>query len=68
MGDPDPHDPFDLPMIAAGTAGRAFTPGRHLRRVMEPVNDLYTALLENIGVPVGPFGRLGTGPMSGVKL
>jgi hypothetical protein len=57
LGDGNRHNHDDLPVLLAGRAGGAITPGRHLRFEKQiPMANLYVSLLERMGVQVERFG------------
>lgn len=60
MGDPNLHEPVNLPALVCG-AGRL----RHDEHVEveAPVVDLLSTICEVMGAPVGPIGQDGTGPL-----
>jgi hypothetical protein len=57
LSDGNRHRHDDLPVIVAGRAGGAFTPGLH-RRLGDktPMTNLYVRMLDEMGVPVTSFG------------
>ena len=64
MGDPNKHDPRDLPILLAGGATGRLKGGRHLRYPKGiPLTNLYVTLLHKLGVPVERFGD-STGELS----
>lgn len=65
VADGNSHDHSNLPILLAGRLSGAVKPGRHIRR-SEPIANLYTSILNAVGVPVGKFGDDGTGPMQGL--
>lgn len=57
IGDGDLHEHKNLPVIVAGGAGGALTPGRHLVFNNQPhKSDLFLTLLQSVGVNVSKFG------------
>ena len=57
MGDSNLHDPRNLPLLIAGGGAGQIRGGRHLRYPKEtPLTNLYTAMLEKVGVPVERIG------------
>ena len=57
MGDSNMHDPRNLPLLIAGGGAGQIRGGRHLRYPKEtPLTNLYTAMLEKVGVPVERIG------------
>ncbi len=57
LSDGNQHTHNDLPAIVAGTGNGALRPGRHVRYPKEtPMNNLYVALLDHMGVPPEKIG------------
>jgi hypothetical protein len=57
LSDGNQHTHNDLPALLAGTGNRAIRPGRHVRYPKEtPMNNLYVALLDHMGVPPEKIG------------
>ncbi len=57
LGDGDLHEHKNLPVIVAGGAGGALTPGKHLVFTNQPhKSDLFLTLLHSVGVNVTKFG------------
>ncbi len=57
LGDGDLHEHKNLPIIVAGAAGGALTPGRHLKFSNEPhKSDLFLTLMHSVGVNITKFG------------
>lgn len=57
MSDGNRHDPSNLPIILAGTAGGAIRAGQHIASPKEtPLCNLYVSMLKAMGVPVEQFG------------
>ena len=51
------HDHHDLPILLAGRGGGRFTPGSHVKYDSEtPLNNLYLAMLDAVGVDLREFG------------
>lgn len=65
VADGNSHDHSNLPILLAGRLSGAVKPGRHIRR-SEPIANLYTSVLNAVGVSIGKFGDDGTGPMQGL--
>lgn len=66
IADGNAHDHDDLPVLLAGRAGGALTPGRHVRhRPHTPLCNLFVALLEIAGVRAPRFGD-STGALPGL--
>lgn len=62
--DGDTHSCFNLPVVVAGRAGGALSPGQHLAFPDDaPVANLFVSLLGAVGVPVTTFGAEGTEPL-----
>jgi hypothetical protein len=60
------HDHEDLPIILAGRAGGAFSPGRRIALKGEtPMTNLYLTMLDRLGVPAERVGD-STGRLEGV--
>jgi hypothetical protein len=67
MGDGYQHLNYDLPIILAGRANGALSPGRHtVHTDYRPVADLYLALLNVMGLDLATFGADGTTPLEGL--
>jgi len=67
MGDGYQHLNYDLPLILAGRANGALSPGSHTRYDNHrPVADLYLALLNVMGLDLATFGADGTTPLEGL--
>lgn len=57
LSDGNQHTHNDLPAIVAGRGNGALRPGRHVRYPKEtPMNNLYVALLDHMGVPPEKIG------------
>ncbi|MEO8617152.1 MAG: DUF1552 domain-containing protein [Luteolibacter sp.] len=57
ISDGDRHNHDDLPIVVAGHAGGAFTPGRHVELGENvPLSNLYLRMLEEFGVKDKHFG------------
>ena len=57
ISDGDRHNHNDLPIIVAGNAGGAFSPGRHVDLGEDvPLSNLYLRMLEEFGVKEKRFG------------
>jgi Protein of unknown function (DUF1552) len=50
ISDGDRHNHDDLPIIMAGKGGGTIKPGRHLKVAAQPLNNLYLAMLDRVGV------------------
>ncbi|UJR82597.1 DUF1552 domain-containing protein [Sandaracinus amylolyticus] len=65
ISDGDRHNHDDMPILVAGTAGGAWETGRHVvYDGRPPVANLFTTLLNAVGVPSTRFGDDGTGPLT----
>jgi hypothetical protein len=64
--DGNAHTHANLPVILAGTAGGAFSAGRHVKFKSQPMSNLYLSMLDRMGVAGVP--RLGdsTGRVEGI--
>ncbi len=63
IGDGNRHTHHDLPVLLAGGGGGTLHPGRHIRYPAEtPMNNLYLALLDRVGVHPEQLGD-GTGKL-----
>ena len=57
IGDGNTHSHHDLPVLLAGKASGAVTPGRHVRYADNtPMNNLYLNMLEYVGCPTENLG------------
>ncbi len=57
FSDGNAHDHANLPLVLAGRANGQLKPGRHVRYAAEtPMTNLFTAMLDRLGVPVDSFG------------
>jgi hypothetical protein len=57
FSDGNRHDPNNLPIILAGTAGKKIRSGRHIACPKDtPLCNLYVSMLDRIGAPVESFG------------
>jgi hypothetical protein len=57
ISDGDRHNHNDLPVLVAGHAGGAFSPGRHVDLGEDvPMANLYLRMLDEFGVPQKQFG------------
>ncbi|MCY1046770.1 DUF1552 domain-containing protein [Corallococcus sp. bb12-1] len=65
VADGNMHEHKNLPILLAGRAGGALSPGRHVQYGDVPLANLYISLLNMFGVPVSTFGD-GTGPLTGL--
>ena len=65
--DGNSHAHTNLPILVAGGAGRGiFKTGRHVRYSMspQPIANLFTSILNGLGVANTSFGMDGTGPLA----
>lgn len=66
--DGDAHRHSNLPVILAGSAGGAFTPGRHVKYTDKPpMANLFVSILNAVGVETAEFGENSTGPLPNLK-
>ena len=68
LGEPNTHDPFDLPSIVFGRANGKLKTGRHLKFPMRdyvPQGNLLISLFDLAGVPVDKLGD-STGQLKGL--
>jgi Protein of unknown function (DUF1552) len=56
ISDGDRHNHDDLPIVMAGKGGGTVNCGRHLKVDPQPLNNLYLAMLDRIGVPLERLG------------
>jgi hypothetical protein len=59
LGEPNLHEPFDLPTLILGGGCGRIKGGRHLKYQvdkMTPMSNLYVTLLNYAGVPIEAFG------------
>lgn len=57
LSDGNRHDPSNLPIILAGSAGGRIKPGRHIASPKKtPLCNLYVSMLDKMGTPVDAFG------------
>jgi uncharacterized protein DUF1552 len=57
FSDGNRHDPSNLPIILAGSAGGRIKPGRHIASPKKtPLCNLYVSMLDKMGTPVEAFG------------
>jgi hypothetical protein len=62
--DGNSHAHTNLPVIVGGGLGGAFTPGRHVVYGNQPpMANLFTSMLQGVGVDIATFGDDGTGPL-----
>jgi hypothetical protein len=65
--DGDSHAHRNMPILLAGAAGGALSPGRHVVYADEPpVADLFLRILHSFGVMAATFGDDGSTPLEGV--
>ena len=66
-GESTTHDASNIPVILAGRAGGAITPGRQIDHVGEtPIANLLLSTLHAVGVPAQSFGEDGLRPLAGL--
>lgn len=56
LSDGHRHSHDDLPIIMAGNAGGAFTPGQHREMGATPLNNLFVRMLQEMGLQGARFG------------
>jgi hypothetical protein len=56
ISDGDRHNHDDLPVLMAGKGGGSIKPGRHLKVEPQPLNNLYLAMLDRVGVSLDRLG------------
>ena len=69
LGEPNTHDPFDLPSIVFGRANGKLSTGRHMgfgMRDYVPQANLLVSLLDMVGVPIDELGD-STGRLGGLS-
>lgn len=65
--DGNSHAHTNMPILLAGAAGGAFTPGKHIRwKDQSSVGKLFVSILQAFGLPDTTFGLDGDGPLSGL--
>ena len=67
VSDGNDHTHDNLPVLIAGKGGGAVKTGRHLVLPETPIANLYTSLLQAVGVDNKRFGADGTGPLDGLS-
>ncbi len=65
ISDGDRHNHDDLPILLVGKGGGTIRPDRHLKVTPQPLNNLYLALLERMGVSLNRLGD-STGALAGL--
>ncbi len=66
--DGNSHSHSRIPVLLAGGGNGVHTPGRHIAyENLEPMADLFIAMLSAVGVEQPTFGEDGTGPLGGLK-
>ena len=69
ISDGNAHNHDNLPVLLAGRAGGALSPGRHVVYAdAPPLANLFISLADIFGVPLDTFGDDGTGPLANLKL
>ncbi len=69
ISDGNAHNHDNLPVLLAGKAGGAFSPGRHvLYPNAPPLANLFVSLANAFGVDTDTFGDDGTGPLPNLKI
>ena len=66
VADGNSHTHTDLPVLVAGKLGGTIKSGRHMMQTDVPVANLFTSILQAVGVNASRFGDDGTGPLSGL--
>jgi len=67
MRDGNSHNPHNLPLVIAGSAGGTLATGRHLVYPKNtPLSNLYVGMLSRMGTPVGSFAD-STGELKGLS-
>ncbi len=56
ISDGDRHNHDDLPVLMAGKGGGTIRSGRHLKVEPQPLNNLYLAMLDRVGVSLDRLG------------
>jgi hypothetical protein len=56
ISDGDRHNHDDLPIVMAGKGGGTIKSGRHLKVEPQPLNNLYLAMLERMGISLDRLG------------
>jgi hypothetical protein len=56
ISDGDRHNHDDLPVLLVGKGGRTIKAGRHLKVESQPLNNLYLAMLDRVGVSLDRLG------------
>jgi hypothetical protein len=65
--DGDTHSHFNMPILLAGKAGGALTPGQHIVYDSQPsVGSLFVSIAQAFGLSDNAFGDDGMGPLSGL--
>lgn len=68
ISDGNRHNHDDLPVLLAGNAGGFIQQGRHLRFDQDiPVSNLFTTMLQSVGLNVSNFGVDSTGAIDQLK-
>lgn len=69
ISDGNRHNHDNMPIILAGNAGGAFTPGRHVTYDGKPpVANLFVSMLQAMGVQTTSFGMDSTGAINKLKM
>jgi hypothetical protein len=69
ISDGNAHNHDNLPVLLAGKAGGALSPGRHvLYPGAPPLANLFVSLANAFGVDTDTFGDDGTGPLPNLKM
>lgn len=68
ISDGDAHNHDNMPVLVAGSAGGAFTPGRHVKYASErPFANLFVSMLNAVGANLSSFGD-STGPLEQLRV
>ncbi len=68
MSDGNTHNHFQLPIVLAGRAGGALSPGRHLSFPDDmPVTNLWLAIAQSFGLQLDSFGDDSVAPLAGLS-
>ena len=67
LSEPNAHQTTDLPIVLAGRASGALTPGNHQAYPPgTPVANLWLTLAHAMGVPIDALGQYSSGTLSGL--
>lgn len=68
ISDGNAHNHDNLPVLLAGRAGGALSPGRHVKYQGNPLANLFVSLANTFGIDTNTFGDDGTGPLPNLKI